>query len=534
MPPDHDDVEASFEGSRPPPATVIEAAQRLSRSMLWRLQRRYFDEAGVSAWSTTTVPHYVTSNPALAQAYAEVALGFLRDCGATLDPTEPVTLIELGSGSGRFSFLFLRAFTALLARSPFAGLRFRYVMTDVVEKNLAFFRAHPRLQPFVARGELDFARFDVEHDVRVTLENAGVILGPGSLRNAPIVIANYVFDGISQDAFFFKGGQLRECLFSLTAPESLLDPADPALLGQLALDETQRPAALDYYGEPALDELLGGYAARLDGVRILFPSAALRCIARLAALGGGRMLLLSGDRGEIREDAVGTTEALGLARHGSFSLPVNYHAIAERVRADGGRAMTTEHAHVHLNVLAFALGEHPTGWLETRLAYEQRVGQAGPDDFFVLRRALLPAGEGLTLDDVLSLIRVSRWDPRVLGDCLFALWQRAPDAPSAAKAALVKTIQVVWENYYWIGEELDLAFELGLLLDALGAKTEALWMFHESERLHGEDPRARWNAGLCHFGLGRPEEAARCFVEAARLDGGFRPAGSLQIKRTLG
>src|SRR4051812_30311845 len=85
-----------------PPAAgaAIETEQRLSRSILWRLQRRYFDEAGVSAWSTTTVPHYVTCNPVLAHAYAAVIFGWLRDLRAgALDPDEPVTIVELGAGS---------------------------------------------------------------------------------------------------------------------------------------------------------------------------------------------------------------------------------------------------------------------------------------------------------------------------------------------------------------------------------------------------------------------------------------------------
>ena len=48
------------------PPTVVEAEQPLSRSLVWALQRRYFERAGISAWSNAAIPHYVTSNPALA------------------------------------------------------------------------------------------------------------------------------------------------------------------------------------------------------------------------------------------------------------------------------------------------------------------------------------------------------------------------------------------------------------------------------------------------------------------------------------
>src|SRR5690242_11625574 len=106
------------------PLFEVETRQRLSRSILWKLQRSYFHRAGIEAWRGAAVPHYVTNNPALAHAYAEVFLGFLRDARAELDPAEPVTIVELGAGSGRFAYLFLKAFTDLLRRSPLAGIRF--------------------------------------------------------------------------------------------------------------------------------------------------------------------------------------------------------------------------------------------------------------------------------------------------------------------------------------------------------------------------------------------------------------------------
>jgi hypothetical protein len=81
------------------PKAIVEGARRLSESSLWRLQRRYYETAGPEAWSSATVPHYITSNPYIASAFADVILAFQRDVG------EPITVVELGAGSGRFSYL---------------------------------------------------------------------------------------------------------------------------------------------------------------------------------------------------------------------------------------------------------------------------------------------------------------------------------------------------------------------------------------------------------------------------------------------
>jgi hypothetical protein len=86
---------------------VLEHKQRLSRSILWKLQRDFFSRRGIEAWKQDGVPHFITSNPFIADAYAKLAFAFLRDCRPELDPGQPFYILELGSGHGRFGYLFL-------------------------------------------------------------------------------------------------------------------------------------------------------------------------------------------------------------------------------------------------------------------------------------------------------------------------------------------------------------------------------------------------------------------------------------------
>ncbi len=343
-----------------------------------------------------------------------------------------------------------------------------------------------------------------------------------------MVIANYVFDGIPQDAFAFHGGVLHECLVTLRGPApTAAGDDDPDRIGQLAVEYTQREASFDYYADPELDDLLRDYAKGHDGP-LLFPFTALRCVRRLADLAGGRLLLLSGDKGGTREDEVRAPGQLGLAIHGSFSMLVNYHALGAHVRRRGGQVLTTPYRHAHLSISAFLLGEHPSGYAETRFAYEEAFARGGPDEIFSLRRAMHERLEGLGLEPLVALLRVTRYDPRVLRDCLPALWERLEDATGAARADLVDLIRQVWENYFHIGEDRDLAFDFALFLHALGAQDAALELFEASLRLHGDDPRTRWNMGLCHLAEGRVEQATRCFATATAE--GFVPTGALQAK----
>jgi hypothetical protein len=486
---------------RPVPAPAqdelftLEADQRLSRSLLWQAQRAFFQQRGIEAWRTGAVPHYITNNPALAHAYAEVVLGFLRDgLDATglgrIDPSEPVTIVELGAGSGRFGYLFSKALRELQRHAPHGGAPVRYVMTDVAQTSLDFWRSHPALQPLVKQGVLDFAAFDLERDHEIRLCHDGAVLGPGALRNPLIVIANYVFDSIPQDAFSVREGQLHEGLISITSRAPEIDLAAVAPFAPLTLSYRHRPAEAEYYGDPALDEILRDRAARPGDATFLFPCAAIRSIRRFASLSRGGLLLLSGDR-EARDDAQASPpDPTGFAVHGSFSFPVDHHAIGEHFRRNAGHVLRTRHRPARLDVVAFLLGKHPAGYPETRLAFTRSIEQLGPDDFFIVRRGIQDHYGSLNVDQILALVRMSRHDPRVLRDCLPALKAGLDAVSSAMKDEVARTALRVWENYYHLDEEGGLSFELGLLLHAAGAHREALSLVQIPGPRHGGEGRA--------------------------------------------
>ena len=86
---------APAEGAAPaePTGFVIEQGKRFSQSVLWQLTRDYYHQRGLSAWESGTVPSYVTSNPYIAQVYANLVFTYLKNCLA------PVLLRETAAGS---------------------------------------------------------------------------------------------------------------------------------------------------------------------------------------------------------------------------------------------------------------------------------------------------------------------------------------------------------------------------------------------------------------------------------------------------
>jgi len=97
------------------PRHEIEPPTRCSSSHLWKLMMSFYDRKGVDSWSQGIVPHFITSNAFIGRSYANVLKGFFgdvmkagSDTGMECDVNEPFYIIELGTGSGKFSYFMLK------------------------------------------------------------------------------------------------------------------------------------------------------------------------------------------------------------------------------------------------------------------------------------------------------------------------------------------------------------------------------------------------------------------------------------------
>ena len=477
----------------------LETPCRLSRSVLWRLQRRYFEHRGVAAWADGEVPHQVTSSPYLARAYSRVIAGFLQDWSAALDRSQPVYVVELGAGSGRFAFHLRRELDALGGDQPLC-----YVMTDVAEANLAAWRAHPQLAAWLGDGRLDIARFDAAHDGAICLERSGAVLAPGTVGNPVIVVANYVFDSLPLDVFSVRDGQLHEWQVRLCSrlPDSDLD--DPDVLGRATLGYELRPAsAAGYYGDAELDAILDEHRAALPETAFTIPSASLACLGRLAALAGGRMLVLAADKGDITEDALRGQTGPNITLHGSFSIAVNFHAIARFVERRGGHALLPSAAPRHIAGCGFALGASPHGHVATSTRFADELDTVRPDNLVALPVIMEHVAETQPLDAWLAHLAFQACDPALFVEALPHVARLVGAASAAERASLLDVLRKTWDRYFHIGEPFDLGLALGRLAAALGAWPEAIRFFEGSLRWHGRTDATLAELARCHEELDR-------------------------------
>ncbi len=512
--------------ARPAAEHVLEQGQRLSDSVLWRLMRDFYDEVGVEAWALGVVPHSVTNNPRIARAAARVILGYLRDlCRAQdrrtadqpplLDPEQPLYIVELGAGAGRFGFYFLKALKGLRGAEPARRLKICYVLTDFTRRNLEFWSDHPQLRPFLDEGVLDFAVLDAEKAQEIRLEHSGALLSAQTLRNPLVVLGNYVFDTLTADAFQVRQGHLLESLVTVTAdsPKSL-ECDRYELLDRLRVRYEHREAGDDYYDSADWNRILREYRQSLGDTGVSLPVGAFRCLENLLQVSGGRLLLLATDKSFNHLEQFNLLGDPEPVIHGSFSLSVNFHALGRLCEIRGGLALHSSLRDSSLDHVALLQDPRLDSADELRLAFREAMDQTMPVDFLRLQMALDPWPDGRPLLLALEILRLSGWDPDVLFSLSSSLAEGLSQPDPTLHREFTEALERIWANYYHYTHQRDVAFEIARIFQCMSRFHEALRFYQSSLALFGEGPVTRYNMGLCYYGLGHLEAALDGFRQA--------------------
>jgi tetratricopeptide (TPR) repeat protein len=518
--------------------TVLENRVPLSQSVIWRLQSSFYARRGLKAWTEDNVPSYITNNPLIAEIYAGIAAAFIddsmgngRQAARRLSAQNPLRILDLGAGTGKFAYLFLRKLTALLQEKQIPPDILRYCMADCSPDLLAHWKENPYLARFAASGILEFELIQAgeENSSRFTPESAG----QEKPSSGPlIVIANYVFDSLPQDAFVISEGKIAEALVTASMNGSHGGSFPP--IGSLQLSFNNVAVPQQRYPDKFWNSILEHYRDHLPAATVFFPAAALNLLQELVRSSDGRMLVLAADKGFTREENLplrqGPPELEFHASGQCFSSLVNFDAIARYFWSIGGEAFLPQKHFSNLSICAFLEHAPEQQFPATRRAYREAADAFGPDDLFTLMDWLDSRLNDVSIAQALSILRLTRWDPTALLRLFPVIAPRLRDAVTERddlRDAVMKTL----DNHYPVSSaDNALAFNGGVILLELRFFREAIELFKTSERVLGRSAATSYNLGLCEAGLGRTEEALACMVEACSQDPAFAPAQSARTR----
>ena len=348
-------------------------------------------------------------------------------------------IIEIGAGTGQFTFHFLQQFYEAYRLLGEAPPSIQYIATDISRKNIDFWKQHPQFQTFIERGVLDFAYFDMCADTKLNLEMSGQSISAETAKMPMVVIANYVFDSIPQDVFEQRNGQLFAGLIETQQSEDI---------GGLHLEYKMTPCTTNFYAKPSWNAILGQYPQLLDNGFFPFPTAGLEFLDKLVHFSDSQFLLLTADKGHHLPKGLTSPAPPELSKHGSFSMRVNYHALIEYATQSPAEVLCTAHAYTHINVLAFLYGKAEQTFRHAKRMYHLQFAAFGPDDFFLLKSSVEKNYHTLSLKEILLILRLSHWDPDVLIKCWDRLVLLLPRASGPELYNLREGIGKIKERYF--------------------------------------------------------------------------------------
>jgi hypothetical protein len=445
---------------------IIEHDKKLSESILWQLQRKAYCDFGPKSWIEKGVPFQVTNSAYIAKGYAEIAKSAIERSSG------PFYFLELGAGSGKFAYLFLKELLLQLKdRTSFC-----YILSDIAEKNIAYWKSHPLLQPFIEKGVLDIAEYDPLKSKELFLQKKGI-----TLEKTPFlfVIANYFFDSIEQDLFRVEEGQFFEGRISLKSPLKIEDPHLISTLSE-SYDFKASKESL-----PLAEEYL-----QLEKTTFLYPTGAMQTIEKLSHLSEDLTLLI-GDKGPCD---LKKCELPKLHLHGTFSFPINFHLLSRYVQEKGGRIFLPEKPTENFNVALFRFGKNEVSHsisLNPQTLFDEIGGK-----------------KSKTFSEFLSLLEKSHYDASLFFSLLDQIEALLPDCSKKEKLSLIAAIAKVRNHFFPLSQEESLLLvRLSSLLEKLGQASEEL--FKEIDRFKNLPKREAFYdiASVCDFIRTRSKDA---------------------------
>lgn len=507
---------------------------RLSESLLWDMQEQFYREAGINAWQQN-VPSFITNSAYIAESYAEMVMAFVEDYFEHLDLSEPLTIIELGTGTGRFSHHMLKELESKLSSfSKYESVRIRYIMSDFTDSNPSFWEQHERLAPFVEKGMLDFAVFNPLMSDSMTLRVSGEALSPGSLKNPVIAIANYFFDSIKQDVFRVESKVLKEGLVTLERNLEGVDADSAPQLSEITpVFQYQDLRSDQYYDDARLNAILKHYRHTIRNGSILFPVGAFQVIQHLETMSDQGMMLISSDKAYTSVEEMTRFYLHDYAQHdGAFSYMVNYDAIGQYFLNQNGHYFHTEGTSLSVQTVCCLKLNTPAQKFEhLNYLYRHKLNRANAINSVC---AAMPGreayGPAAYVQQMLAHIRLNLCDPQAFLVMGQQLVDALPQALHSQVADLKLLMKQTWQNYYFYPGETNIPFWFAQLYYAMAEYDKSNAALDEAIRYYGQHEALYYLKGQNYEQLQQWHKARAAYECALAMKPDF-PEASTALKQ---
>jgi hypothetical protein len=443
---------------------------------------------------------------------------------------DELTIVELGAGHGRFGFLCARHLAEMAAAGTLPLKRWKYILTDVADRNIDYWRQHEALRPLVEQGVLDFARFEAGVDTEIQLRESGATLGIANPTEQLVVIGNYFFDSLPIDVWQVEEGTLYDCrpILSLAQDAPYTDKKDAAILEHLEVDWERTAVTKAGYLQADLNSLVDRFRSKFRNATFTLPVGGIDTLTTIERWSMNGYLLLTADKGYTREADLDGRPLPTMVQHGCFSFSVNFCALGRWFEQQGGAAWLPQYRDGSLEFTAFCSRRSTAEVRRLNFEFAESASAFTPGDYHqVTRRCERTMPD---LRNCLSLVRLSCYEPQVFYHLRRAIRAQLEGIGDADREAVRDVLERTAERYFHLDDQ-DVPFAIGLIYQQLGDYAAAVPYYRQSLRLFGEDATALCNLATCLTRLGNLQEAYGHVGRAVEMDPEF--AEAIQLKQAL-
>ncbi len=470
----------------------------LSKSILWEEMQKYYEKLGPNAWSEDLVPYQITSNKLLAHLYATLINAAIYDHINSIGDSsysEPFYILELGAGHGKFSFYVLKFLESFNEQ-----YKIIYIASDISQQNIDYWQKHPSLQKYIKNHQLDFAKFNPENNQNIYLINSKVTIEKNSLNNPMFVIANYIFDTLPHDAFQCRDNQLFA---------STIDICNKKAFSFKSFDYKyyHEPIEDNYYNQKVYNQILCDYKQQLKNGSFLLPIGALSAIDNIRLFSKCNTVFLVADKGNAVISDFFDIEEPNIAVHGSISFMVNFHALKTFFELTNGISNIMISNNTDLQIACFITNKTSNSNKWINFTTKHVLYDINPQNLINLCYVDDKIINCKTLDQILAILIISKWDPDLfydLSDQLINFIDQNINKETLnveQEQAIVEGLNLVWDCFFKLEKNQDLPFVLANIHYSLENFDLASKFFKISIQEFGETKEALDNIKLCEEAL---------------------------------
>jgi len=272
-------------------------------------------------------------------------------------------------------------------RGVVRDLVWRYVLTDVANRNIEFWETHEAFTSIGADGRNDFARYEADVDRSLRMRISAEELSATKPREHGVVIANYFFDSLSMDVWEIDENELHACCPRIIVNEDAkhLSQEEHKILEHITFEwEKVKPAGATY-ARKEWSHVVNDMAIQAGSGTFMLPVGAFEAIETLEAWCSGPMLVLATDKGYPNLSYYQGRGVPDMVHHGCFSFNVNFAALESWFKFRGGTGLLPSYQHGLIEVAAMVSKRGKESL--PRLCFEaDTLEQFSPDEYHRVTR----------------------------------------------------------------------------------------------------------------------------------------------------